>query len=118
MTVEYLKILERIINDGIEAARKDYASEPDKLKGAVAGFAACRGKQPAELAALFLEAQERTRQAFRLRVENYWEIRCYDAEIEWTCNCVSAVLLNQGLPVIVNPTARGMLKAAEVVGVR
>jgi hypothetical protein len=116
--MEYLKFLERIINDGIEAARKDYANAPDELKGAVAGFEACRGKQPAELAALHLEAQSRTREAFRLRVENYWEIRCYDAEIEWVCNCVSAVMLNQGLPVIVNPTARGMMKAAEVVGVR
>lgn len=120
--MEYLKYLEQIINDGIEAAKRDYAAprQAAKLKGSIAGFEACRGLQPLEIAALLKRRQEMTRQAFCDRQrgsESYWEIRCFEAEVEWVANCVSAVLMNQGLPVIVNPTARGVIKAAEIVGV-
>lgn len=30
---------------------------------------------------------------------------------------MSAILMNQGIPVIENPTARDVIKAAEIVGV-
>jgi len=38
--------------------------------------------------------------------------------MNWVCNVVSALLMNQGLSTIIQPTARGVLKAAEIVGVR
>lgn len=120
--MNYETFLTRIINDGIVAAKRDYAHDPMKQKGAVAGFEACRGKSPAELAQLRHDAADATRKARfgdgSKPVDNYWEVRCFEAEVEWTCNCVSAVMSNEGLPTIVTPTARGFLKAAEVVGVK
>lgn len=111
------EFLTKIIDDGIAAARKDYADSPEKLKGSVAGFEACRGRDPAGLMELRSQAAEATARAFRERVNNYWEIRCYEAEVEWTCNVVSAALVNQGQEPIYPPTARGLMKAAEILGV-
>lgn len=115
----YATFLARVIDDGIEAARRDYAEprQANKLRGAVAGFEACRGKSPVALAALLAEARERTMVAYREQADNYWEVRCFEAEVEWTCNVVSAAFHNQGLSVIVPPTMRGALKAAEILGV-
>lgn len=112
----------KIIDDGIAAARESYdrPDEQDKLGGAVAGFEACRGLDPTGLATLLEEAMKdcdlgRLGEALPRR---YWYYRCFALEVEWVCNCVSAILSNEGLPTIVIPTARGFLKAAEVVGVK
>lgn len=111
----------KIIDDGIAAARESYArpEQASKLAGAIAGFEACRGRTPAELAEILEEANKdcdlaREGQAAR----PYWYYRCFANEVEWVCNCVSAALANEGLPTIVPPTARGVLKAAEVLGVK
>jgi hypothetical protein len=118
--MNYEQYLAQIIDEGVAAAKTDYTEErnKDKLKGSVEGFEACRGKSPAELKALLGETRERVKQAYLDEAENYFEIRCYEAEVEWVCNCVNAILMNEGQPIIVSPTARGMMKAAEVVGVR
>jgi hypothetical protein len=47
----------------------------------------------------------------------YWFWRCRAAEIEWVTNVLSNILRAQGLPPIGTMTARGALKAAEIVGV-
>jgi hypothetical protein len=39
-------------------------------------------------------------------------IDCRCGGIEWCCNYVSAVLLNEGRPTIITPTMRGTLRAA------
>jgi hypothetical protein len=117
MATSYLDFLTRVIDDGIAAATLDYKDDPDKLKGAVAGFEACRSKDPTALAQALADARTKTQDAYRDQAENYWETRCFEAEIEWTCNCVSAMLMNQGLTTIVPPTARGVMKAAEILGV-
>lgn len=114
----YDEFLTRVIDEGIAAARTDYASSPHKLKGAVAGFEACRGKDTVALAQLIIEAGKMTQDALLAHVPNYWEIRCFEAEVEWVCNCVSAMLLNEGLPTIVPPTSRGVMRAAEIIGIR
>jgi hypothetical protein len=123
--ITYVDFLETVINDGIRAAERDYATERSKREGAVTGFEACRGKAPQELGPLLAQAHRDTR-AHRnvanddgsdLAMNNYWQARCYELEIEWVCNVVSAMLVNQMLPPIVPPTARGMRKAAEVLGV-
>jgi len=114
----YNYFLNCIIDDGIAAVKIDYKDKPQELEGAIAGFEACRGKNPVELAQLLASARKATHEAYRDReVTDYWRIVCYEAEIEWTCNCVSAALANESLPVIVTPTARGMFKAAEILGV-
>lgn len=48
---------------------------------------------------------------------NYWYYRCFHVEVEWVCNVVSAALQNQREETIVPPTARGYLKASEILGV-
>jgi len=117
--MDYATFLHRVIEDGLAAARESYARKPDKLEGAVAGFEACRSRSPDELRNLLSEARARTARAHSdgTPIEKYWALVCYDHEVEWVCNCVSAVLMNQGLPTIVPPTARGVVKASQVAGV-
>ena len=131
------EVLSRIINDGIEAAKHDYAPEnyggdrPTQrglLAGSVAGFEACRGKTPDELKALLHDARQKSHDAMatvyhldgkrKADLKAVWYAKGYEGEVEWVCNCVSAVLMNEGLPTIVPPTARGMMRVAEIVGVK
>lgn len=110
------QFIERVINDGISAARKDYAGSDEKLSGSIAGFESCRGKSPAELAALLRGAEKHCESLRRHNIkDDYWFHRCRHLEIEWVCNVVSAVLVNEGAPPIVTPTARGTIKAATII---
>lgn len=64
----YLETLERIINDGIEAAKEDYGRKDSpenkaRLKGSIEGFEACRGKTPEQLARLLADERCKTNQA-------------------------------------------------------
>lgn len=115
--MDYQQFLTRVIDDGIEAAHRDYASDEHKRRGAVEGFEACRGKSPRELGELLATAASNTSRAREDRVDDYWRFRCHELEVGWVCNVVSACLHNQGLPTIVTPTARGMMKAAGIAGV-
>jgi hypothetical protein len=113
--------LTQVIDEGIAAARNDYAGEegnrPAMRAGAVAGFEACRLKTPAELSILLGDARDRTQAAWRAKAADYWYHRCFEGEVEWVCNVLSAVLMNMGLPIIIQPTVRGTLRAAEIVGI-
>lgn len=115
--MEYARFLTRVIDDGIAAAQKSYATDQPKLAGAIAAFESCRGKPPDALQAVLLYARGETARVVGGSLSDYWRARVYEAEVEWVCNCVSAVLLGQGKPVLVPPTARGFLKAAQVLGV-
>lgn len=115
--MDYSAFLARVIEDGIEAVERDYEDDPVKRKGAVEGFRACEGKTPTELAELLSAARNATQEAFTHEAANYWEIRCFEAEVEWVCNVVSAALTNQGTVPIIPVTARGMMKAADILGV-
>lgn len=115
--MNYAKFLDRIITRGIEAAKRDY-SRPDqkqKLQGSLAGFETCRGKNPAELQILLTSTRIATRNA--LNRDDYWWYRCYEAEVEWVCNCVSVVLNAKGLSTIVAPTCRALQTVVEIVGI-
>ena len=116
MTITYQHFLDRVIGDGIAAARQSYAGQPDHPAGSLEGFEACRGKNPPELALLLEEARKVAAEAHLRGAPDYWKVRCREAEIEWTCNCVSAALANEGKPPIIPPTARAYLKLAEIVG--
>ena len=123
--ITYEEFLRRVIEEGMAAARESYAADQNKLNAAIAGFWACRGKTPMALLQLLGEAQQATARARRhiltpsafQDLGQYWRIRCYEAEVEWVCNCVSAMLVNQKLPPIIPPTVRGMRKAASILGV-
>ena len=113
----YESVLERIIEDGIKEAKQSYSRpvQRDKLEGSLAGFSACRNKTPKQLNELF-------KRAFRdlylhYGQEDYFYHRCFQSEVEWTCNVMSAVLEAQGLPRITSVTYRGIRKAAEIIGI-
>lgn len=112
--------LQRVIDEGIAAATKDYSRPNQKAQrdGSVAGFEACRNKNVEELRELLLATHTATEDARHRRAKDYWWYRCYESEVEWVCNCLSAVLRNEGLPIIVIPTARGFIKAADIIGVK
>lgn len=116
--MNYLEFLTRVIDEGIAAAIEDYGADKHKRDGSVAGFEACRNKQPHELDELRRAASVATHDARCRKAQDYWWFRCYELEVEWVCNVVSVMLMNQGLPpVIVNPTCRGAMMAAGIIGV-
>jgi len=120
--MNYNEFLTRVIDEGIEAATSDYTKESEKsqLEGSIAGFNACRDKSPEELVAVWNEATKKMNEAFGEQKDNYWWYRCYQSEVEWVCNVVSAMLMNQGnyAPLLSwLPTANGATKAASIVGV-
>lgn len=126
--INYNQLLDRLIADGIAEVQKEYASPEDhhKRDGAIEGFETCRGKSPADLVALWSEAEKAAEQIMRDRrgtdsaVKDYWRQRYKALQIEWICNVVSVGLMNSGHPPLLGhlPTARGAAKYAAVVGVR
>ena len=85
--MKYTEFLTMVIDGGIEQARRDYAHDMFKRDGAVAGFEACRGKHPGDLAVLLTEAREK-REAARVKshhhglgsgIGDYWKKEA----IEW-----------------------------------
>lgn len=118
----YEAFLNRIIDDGIKAAKQDYA-RPDQastLEGSIAGFEACRGLYPHQLRELLEDMLDSDHAAAieGIRGADYWRLVGIHCEVEWVCNCVSAALVGSGLDPIVPITVRGMMKAAEVLGVK
>ena len=116
----YDDVLTEIIDGGIMGARHDYAKATHRyqLLGSVDGFEACRGKWPQELFSLLKAANERWEKARQDHAEDYFYHRCYAAEVEWVCNCLSVMMVNAGLEPLIPPTARAYLHMAEIVGVR
>lgn len=116
--MNYIEYLTQIIDSGIKAAKTDYTDPKDNLKlsGSIEGFEICRDKLPAQLLKLLNEAQIKSWDAITKDADDYWFWRCRELEIEWVCNCVSAMLINQGIEPIITPTARGVMRAAEIIG--
>ena len=120
----YDQFLTRIIDDGIIAATEDYKNNGPQLNGSIRGFEACRGKTPAQLADLLVEANTAASAAIKQRpntndLSAYQEARHFAAEVEWVVNCVSAVLINEGQAPLTSyhPTVRAVKKVAEIIGV-
>lgn len=118
-TTTYEQLLDRVITDGIAAARADYADDPYKLQGAVEGFMECRDKKPSEIVALYARAEDRCAQAHREQAADFWSWRCRSLEIEWVLNVLSAGLYALHQPPLLGhlPTARGVMKYVEIVGI-
>lgn len=122
--MDYLVFLARVVDEGIAAASESYANSPNKLAGARAGFEACQGKTAGELRALYVTANKVANE--RMYIEgptandSYWYMRCFAAEVEWVCNVVSAAFYSLGVPPLLahQPSARGMLQAAKILGVK
>ena len=124
--MDYDEFLTRVINEGIAAAKSDYTKPVDKarLKGSIEGFEACRDKTPEGLKTLLMESGVKSHEAYRrvnekeISDDEYWRLNCFELEVRWVCNVLSGLLMNAGLPTIVPPTARGVMKGAEIVGVK
>jgi hypothetical protein len=124
--MEFDKFLTAIIEKGIKACKRDYkrADQKSILKGSIAGFEACRGKNTIELSQLLDEARRKSQDHFlntertKKDVDKHWELRGFALEVEWVCNVASCALYNQGLPTIIPPTVRGMMTASEILGVK
>lgn len=123
--MEFNEFLDKVIDKGIKAAKRDYTRKDQRaiLKGSVAGFEACRGKNIKELGNLLQEVNKKSQDHFlsdpksKKDLDKHWELRGVAMETEWVCNVVSASLYNQGLDTIIIPTARGMIQASKIVGV-
>ena len=120
--MNYFEFLTRVCDDGIAGSAEDYKDDPVKRLAAAAAFNACRGKTGPQLGALLARATRVRLKAFgRHSHDRYWRVRIFEANVEWVANCVSAILLYTtagvvGRPII-TPTARGLMKAAQVLGV-
>jgi hypothetical protein len=119
--MDYNEFLTKVIDEGIEAANADYTKESEKehLDGSVAGFNACRNKSPEELVEVWNSASKECQNAFNEQKDNYWWYRCFQLEVEWVCNVVSAMLANEGHQPLLSwlPTASAAMKAASIIGV-
>jgi hypothetical protein len=117
----YDEFLTRVIDDGIAAARADYVDprHAKYLEGSLEGFALCRGQSPHALQRLLVRVNREAAEKRRDAAEDLWFWRCRADEVGWVCNVVSALLINEGQTPLTAylPTARGVLKAAEIVGV-
>lgn len=118
--ITFKEFLDQIIETGIESAEVDYARPGRekgkmKLEGSIAGFEACRNKNDYQLTNLLKEAISETRMAMMDDATDYWYWRARQAEIEWVCNCVSVVLINEGHKPIVVPTARAVLHSVKIM---
>jgi hypothetical protein len=118
--MNYNEFLTRVIDEGIAAATADYTNESDKdqLEGSIAGFNACRDKSPEQLVELWTKAGMDVNNAFGDMEKRYWFFRCYQLEVEWVINVVSAMLMNEGYKPLLAwlPTANGGMKAASILG--
>jgi len=116
--VTYKAFLDRIIDDGEAWAERDYGEGNLKLAGAIAGFEACRDKEPKEIRELLDKAHVETMEAAGRKDAKYWWFRVYEAEVEWVANCVSAMLVVEGKKPISEVTAGGFDKVCRVLGIR
>ncbi len=124
----YDELLTRVIDDGIAEVKMAYADpgQAHKRDGAIAGFEACRGKIPVELAALYVAAEAECRAFYRVNgtdnsertSESYWRARYYALQVEFVCNVISVGLAQAGFDPILSwlPTVRGAYKYHAVVG--
>lgn len=106
-----------VIEHAIRGAHEDYRDEPQKRDGAIAGLEACRSLNARQLGTMLVAANTALSQAYAEKSPRYWEVAMFHAEVEWVCDCVSAVLLSMGSAPIISPTARGYAKAAEIIGI-
>lgn len=113
--MSYADFIDKIIETGVAGAREHYGEHSEKFRGSKAGFEDCRGKVPIDLTKLLKRVRQDAVEARLQGKSDYWYWRCREAEVEWVCNCVSAVLVSSGNEPIVPPTYRGMAHAQRIL---
>lgn len=129
MTVS--ELLEKVIERGISAAKRDYSpkggedpeyllQKEEQLKGSIAGFEACRGKLGDDLLRVKDEASKATEEARSdamagiIPKERYWYYRCFEAEVDWVINCISAAI-GINLSPLMAPTYRAQMTVLSIL---
>lgn len=115
---DFESVLAQIIDAGKTSANESYGGKPEKeqhLRGAMDGFEACRGKDSDGLLALLKKAYRSANDSVMKQEADVWYWKARYAEIEWTCNVMSAVLDANRLPVIIHPTVRGVRAAQHIL---
>lgn len=107
-SIEYKDFLKRIIDDGIAAASGRFTDGSEELNWALSGFVSCEGLDPHDLRKLLIRSRQEAKETGKKEAAT---------AVEWVCNCVSALLESNGLPVIIHPTVKGYFKTADVLGV-
>lgn len=120
MPMDRNELLNAIIDDGIYDIVTNYTRPAQRMKreGGIAGFEACRGLDDAALLSLQREARRRRSAAYAADASDYWWHRTYEAQVDWTINVLSAAMHANGIKPIGGYSARGMIKAADILGVR
>lgn len=121
--MDMVQILERVIDEGIVAAKADRLNSLEHnhacLEGSLAGFEACRGKDAAGLKEVLTRACKATNEAFKEEVsgmrDKYWYSRCFKDKVDFVCSVISVLLMVQGLPPITNYTADGVKMANKIL---
>lgn len=118
----YTEFVRQIITEGVEVLASAALETPEspQLAGALSACEACLKCDSAPALGVLL-AFARNKHADVLREPVPDADRCLFAqgfayEVEWICNCVSALLLNEGLQPLITPTSRGIMKCAELLG--
>ena len=93
--MDHAEFLERVIRAGLASVETHDAitAHPARLRGARAGFEACRGKNTEELARLLMATRKESRAARLLIDRNpdtYWEKRYFELQVEHVTNTVAA----------------------------
>lgn len=119
MPMDRQNLLNAIIDDGVTEIPLAYPrpDQKDKREGGIAGFEACRGLDDDGIVSLLAQARDRTAKAMTTTDPGYWHHRMYELQIEWVLNVLSAAATANGMKAPAGYTARGMLKAADVLGI-
>ena len=113
------ELLDAVIDDACTEIPMAYPrpDQRDKRDGGIAGAQSCRGMEDAALLTHLDAATKRSRDAMARRATDYWWHRMFEIQVEWVLNVLSAAAWAHGMPPAMTPTARGLAKAAEVLGV-
>lgn len=111
--------LNAVLDDGIEEVKVAYAGpgREERRLGAIAGFELFRGQPREALKGIYEEARKDAEVALANRQADYWFWRLRHAQAEWVLNVVNAADHAHRNPVDFPPTARGLAKAVDVLGV-
>lgn len=117
MPITRSEFLNTIIEDGIKEVMATYTrpDQKEKMDGSIAGFEACRDRSDEELLMLKGKAEETCRRAMLEKANDYWWHRCFELQVEWTLNVLSAAMYVHDMDVLVPVTARGMAKAMNIL---
>lgn len=118
--MRFQDFLRRVIEESIKNCKEDFARRTatykTELPASVAGLEACRDKSPPQLAQLLERARKVNQIAYRQQtdINRYWQVTAFMAEVEWVCNVVSVVLINQGIAYLVPPTTSAVILASRI----